>query len=441
MTTTAPSPLGLPRVLDGGLILRQATEHDIERLGAFNATIHKDARMAATVHDLMSGHHPVVRASDFLLVEDPARDHAIASSVCLIGQLWRYDGITIAVGQPELVGTNPDYRRRGLVREQFAAIHALSAAHGDQVQAITGIPWFYRQFGYEYALDLGGSRRLPLASVPALADGEVEAYHVRPATPEDLPALMAIHAGGAAGYRVGNMLRPDDWMYDLQGRNPGAIFAMRLLRIEESGGQIAGYCRTLTQPEDYALTVLEVWTGSGTPLTAPLPALLRALQRQAVAADPQAQHLAFGLGGAHPLYHALDRQLLPLRPPYAFYLRVPDLPAFVAQIGPALQRRLDHTALSGHTGTLRLGFYQDGLRLDFQAGRLMAVTGLDAAAVADEDEIDMAFPPGVFLKLLFGYRSLAEIQRAYPDAWGKDEAIQLLDALFPPAPSRILPRM
>ena len=130
--------------------------------------------------------------------------------------------------------------------------------------------------------------------------------------------------------------------------------------------------------------MLEVWTASGTPLAGPLPALLRALQREAAAAGPEVRTLAFELGGDHPLYRALDGQLLPLRPPYAFYLRVADLPALVAQLGPALQRRLDHTPLSGYTGALRLDFYQGGLRLDFQAGRLMAVTGLDAAAIAAE---------------------------------------------------------
>ena len=438
---TAPSPLRLPRVLDGGLILRQATEHDAERLAAFNAAIHGEPRMVPTVRDLMNGRHPIVRAADFLLVEDPTRKHAIVSSLCLIGQLWRYDGITLAVGQPELVGTDPAYRRRGLVRALFEAIHALSAAHGDAVQAITGIPWFYRQFGYEYALDLGGSRRLPLASVPALAAGETEAYHIRPATADDLPALMAIYAGGAASYRTSNVLGPDDWDYDLAGRSPDAYFAMRLLTIEDAAGQIAGYCRTRTGAEGDSLIVLEVWTASGTPLAAPLPALLRALQRMAAEAGPDVRTLAFGLGGEHPLYHALDSQLLPLRPPYAFYLRVADLPALVAQLGPALQRRLDHTPLSGYSGALRLGFYQYGLRLDFQAGRLMAVTGLDAAAVADEDWVDAAFPPGVFLKLLFGYRSLDELRRAYPDVRGKEEAFLLLEMLFPPAPSRILPRL
>jgi predicted acetyltransferase len=78
--------------------------------------------------------------------------------MCLIPQTWTYAGVPFGVGRPEAVGTDPDYRRRGLIRMQFEVLHGKSAAMGHLVQGITGIPWYYRQFGYEYALDLDGGR-------------------------------------------------------------------------------------------------------------------------------------------------------------------------------------------------------------------------------------------------------------------------------------------
>ena len=41
-----------------------------------------------------------------------------------------------------------------LSRIQFEEVHKWSAERGETVQAITGIPFYYRQFGYEMALDL-----------------------------------------------------------------------------------------------------------------------------------------------------------------------------------------------------------------------------------------------------------------------------------------------
>ena len=100
----------------------------------------------------------------------------------LIPQTWTYEGIEFGVGRPELVGTLPEFRNRGLVRTQFEEIHKWSAERGDMVQGITGIPYYYRLFGYEMALDLAGRRFGYEANVPKLKDGEEEPYRIRPAT-------------------------------------------------------------------------------------------------------------------------------------------------------------------------------------------------------------------------------------------------------------------
>src|SRR6266550_755436 len=118
------------RELGDGLVMRRATEADAERLGQFNADVLRgqDAPdpapwMDAWTRDLVGGRHPSFRA----------------------------DSALIAVGQPEIVGTRPELRGRGLVRAMFDVAHGWSAERGDQVLAINGIPWFYRQFGYEMA--------------------------------------------------------------------------------------------------------------------------------------------------------------------------------------------------------------------------------------------------------------------------------------------------
>jgi GNAT superfamily N-acetyltransferase len=145
--------LNLPQSLGNGLVLRLATPDDTEALAEFNTLIHLEEDeprdfLRIWTRVLMSGDHPTTSAADFVVVEN-TEEHKIVSTTCLIPQVWTYDGINFQVGRPELVGTDPAYRRQGLTRKIFDAIHALSAAYGHQVQVITGIPWFYRQFGYE----------------------------------------------------------------------------------------------------------------------------------------------------------------------------------------------------------------------------------------------------------------------------------------------------
>lgn len=125
------------------------------------------------------------------------------------------------------------------------------------------------------------------------------------------------------------------------------------------------------------------------------------------------------------------------RPPYAWYVRVPDLPGFIRHVAPVLEQRLGDSPLVGHTGSIRISFYRDGLLLDFQEGRLKTVEPWQPTA---EEGGDAAFPELTFLQLLFGYRSFEELRYAFADCWpANDRARVLLEVLFPRRPSDVWP--
>ena len=101
-----------------------------------------------------------------------------------------------------MVGTDPTYRNRGLVRYQFDVIHEWSRQRGHLMQAITGIPYYYRQFGYAMALNLGGGKQGYPNNLPKLAEGASEPFLIRPATEEDLPFMAAIYEAGMKRYPI-----------------------------------------------------------------------------------------------------------------------------------------------------------------------------------------------------------------------------------------------
>ena len=59
--------------------------------------------------------------------------------------------------------------------------------------------------------------------------------------------------------------------------------------------------------------------------------------------------------------------------PYAWYMRVPDLPGFLRHIAPALEKRLANSVMAGHSGDLRLNFYHSQLRLTWTQGKLQEI--------------------------------------------------------------------
>ncbi|HEY8292089.1 MAG TPA: GNAT family N-acetyltransferase, partial [Thermomicrobiales bacterium] len=236
----------LPRDLGDGLMLRRATVGDTDRLAAFNAAIHgtdngePDEWVGVWTRDMMRGDHPTTGAGDFLIVED-TRSGAIASSLCLISQRWSYSGIPFGVGRPEMVGTHPDYRRRGLVRAQFAVIHAWSVERGEAVQVIGGIPWYYRQFGYEMALELDSGRFGYPADVLVLEGGATEPYRIRPATEADIPFLARAYDFGMHRSRVACLRDAAQWRYDLVGHSPTSDMRLDVRVIETGEGTPVGF--------------------------------------------------------------------------------------------------------------------------------------------------------------------------------------------------------
>ena len=175
----ADRPVAVERVLPGGLVLRPCRPADLAQVG-----------------DLLATRGDPTDAEDHrLVVEDPdtgwgscavvVDDERVVSTATLLPESVRVSGVVLPAGQVELVATDPGYEGRGLVRALMGWAHQRSAARGDLLQVMIGIPYFYRLFGYEYAVDIPPAR--PLRTLPEPAPGLL-----RPARPADVPALAAL---------------------------------------------------------------------------------------------------------------------------------------------------------------------------------------------------------------------------------------------------------
>ena len=210
----------LPRELGDGLVLRAARLDDGAQLIDFNGAMHADEGLPASMleewtRDLFESPHPTFRPDrDVTVVEDTATGR-IVSALFLIPQVWSYAGVPVKVGQPELIATHPDYRRRGLVRAQFDVIHDWSKAAGQLWQFISGISWYYRQFGYSYALDLPPR---PVLWLGPKAPPPSPAFSVRPATTADIGILAAIEAEASSGTALGPFRGADGFAVELARR-------------------------------------------------------------------------------------------------------------------------------------------------------------------------------------------------------------------------------
>ncbi len=446
----------LPRDLGDGLVLRWSTAADQERVVDLFAHVFRRAAdeapnqmIGAYIRQQMRGAHPLLGPNDIALVEDTRHGIVVAAS-SVMRQRWEYAGIPFTLSRAEPVATHEDYRNRGLVRATFDLMHTRSAARGELAQCVTGIEYFYRQFGYEYALDLGGYRAVMLNMIPEAKEGEPEPFVLRDATLDDLPQIRMLyerersrpHAG--LPVLVSAPFDADHWRWTITGQTVEAGEGWNTRMIDRADGQTVGYvltARVRWQAEHVRIVGLMV--EPGVPLPAVLPPVLRALRVVAPSVPlgrskpGELRRLVFGLGASHPVYDALGRTLTARSEmPYGWYVRVPDVPAFIRHIRPVLERRLAGSFVAGYTGELKLDFYRSGMRMVFEQGRITAVEPWRPPLYSDETSAGC--PPLVFLQLLFGRRSLDELRAWHDDVWAEDEPAMLLNTLFPKQLSWVL---
>ncbi|MFN2250283.1 MAG: GNAT family N-acetyltransferase [Anaerolineae bacterium] len=476
------------RRIDDDLKLRRATPTDTNALAEFHARLHSlpdgspDPGIDEWVRCLMTGSHPTFEPEDFLIVEhEPTR--SIASSLCLIDQPWSYDGVPLPAGRPELVATAPEFRRRGLVREQMEVVHEWSRDRGQLMQVIIGIPWFYRQFGYEMALDYYGGRSGCAPLAPLLGAHESEAFHFRPATADDIPLLKELAAKGAARYLLTCTRDDATWRYELETARGVNQRAVRIIeRIDGYGGDDGdggsggrggnsgnggdrglsdeggnggagvhdGVTETDARPVGILAHPMRLHGGALAVTLAELsvnhtwhevgPSMLRYVASLgAEIAEGEGVELAaysLALGSEHPAYHALGSLLPRELKPYAWYVRVPDVPRLLMAVSPALDRRLAASHLRGLSGELHLSFYTSGVRIELRGGRVREVAAWEPSSEAPPHTA--AFPELSFLQLLMGRRAFDDLSDMLPDCSASSSlARDLVSTLFPRQPSAV----
>lgn len=448
------------RDLGNGLVLRRGHARDADKLVEFLVGVfgnpdtgEPDRYLGGWVRDLVSPQagrvvrHPTFRPNDFLIVQD-LNSQAIVSCSCLISQTWTYDGISFGVGRIEVVATAPEYRRRGLIREQFRVLHEWSAERGELAQAITGIPYYYRQFGYEYAIELAAARKTFVPQqVPEIEKGKREAYRLRRATRKDLAFLVnmnrqaaerslvacarneAILAREQFGENDAHNGAAGEWdVIETREREPiGAVMHLRFL----FHGRLTVYV--------YELLPNFSWTDV-------TPGVMRALvQKGTGMKSADGTHfgaLGWSLVETHPYLRGFPSQLSPISSSYAWLIRVSDLVAFLKRIAPVLEKRVAASPFGGHTGALKLNMFKSGVELILEQGKLAEVRNWNATAMdyGQSGFGNATFPDQTFLKMLFGYRSRAELHDMFPDCLvDHDTTGALFDVLFPKYPSHVLP--
>lgn len=113
-------------------------------------------------------HHPDMNREHFFMVKHGEK--AVAG-LLLIPQVWKIGGVEMKVAEMGCVGTDPLHRRKGvqwILNDEFDK-YAIEQSY--DLCVLAWIPYFYRQLGYQYAVELDYSTEIELAKIPEKESG------------------------------------------------------------------------------------------------------------------------------------------------------------------------------------------------------------------------------------------------------------------------------
>ncbi len=400
---------------DGLALRRVAHAQDIARVAAFDAAIH-GAESESTWRTWMQ-EHPFAHAAHWLFIEEVVTSRVVAS-LCLLPWQLRFAGISLPSAEMGVVGTLEQYRGRGLQRVLGAAFDELLRAEGYLLSHIQGIPYFYRQFGYEYAVPLEAWWRLELhmlATAPPVAG-----LHCRPATLQDLPLLIAFYDEAAQAFDVAALRDAPTWAY-LLGPALATETAAATWMVIDHTGTPTGYFRVAQQGFGEGLIVAETSELSADAALVALVAIAdlarergKPFVRLNLPTRTTLVRIARGLG-------AYDGNA------YGWQVRLPDPAALFRALAPVFTQRVAASPYAGLSQVVVIDLYRQAFGLHFRDGHLAMVEKRLPGAPSD-----LALPPPLLAPLLLGYRSLAAMAPMYPDVLAAGLTRPLLDVLFPP---------
>jgi GNAT superfamily N-acetyltransferase len=410
-----------PIPIQGGLELRAVqTDEEAEKVAVLNGQMHGLEEENIVRHWLFHG-HPTMKRDDWLFVVDVTTG-GVAATLCLMDTTWVYGGTSLAVAELGFVGTHPDYRRRGLQIILSDAFDKLALSRGYTLAAIEGIPGFYGQFGYEYAVPLLGGATLDYEQVPEMDQAE-QGLLTRSATLQDAPGLAMLYDASIGGLDLAALRSIDLWRYQLAASKRFSFYPP--VEVMEHDGQAVGYFRWTDDDWTDRLRIVELAVRGGQTARACILGALRFAREKGELAGKRcialqlpenhpAVEYARYLGGADTGY-------------YGWQMKVLDPVCFLRAIGPALEERLEASLQTGYTGALRFLLYgqKDRLDLRFQDGRLVDVS------TTDGNEADARMTLKQATQLWLGWRGREALERWCPDFRTQESARQLIDVLFP----------
>lgn len=419
----------------------------------------------------------------------------VVSTLCRVPTNWTCSasGIEVTLPSAELgmVASAEDTRGLGLSSWLMKRFKQDSIRAGFILSTIQGIPYYYRRFGYEYAVPLlpkivlrPGQALASETPATTMPKERLSPEHglpgYRKATGVDIPQLASWYNEMSKGLGIRADRSLGHWEFLMGKAQSSFETAVDRYILLDAQGRPSGYLGF--QQDCFGPTLAIAEASIPGPQGGPSAQAMLALA-ESFRARAGLPHLTVLLPHSHPLVTAAIGLGGDLCREYAWQVSILDLPAFFDRLRPVLETRLALAGWGGQNRDLLLDLYGDCLYFNWGASGLEILlssrtdpsrredprqnqeasrtgrpqsgqprsrepgTPPESPERGGEGEIDTmpeievsSFPPELLGPLVLGYRSWQELGHCRRDVMIRPGDRAFMDVLFPSMDTFIYPQ-
>ena len=422
--------MDLPDGFEFGIV---QTDDEVEELLEFQSIVHSDDDSEELRRQIDS--IPGFGREMNYYIRDLDKNK-IVSALNSIPFIWHYEDIPLRNLELGWVGTLKEYRRRGLQRSLYSHFNKVLIEGNYDISSIQGIPFFYRQFGYDFVIPLDHTVWIRTTQISPVDDKNPPEYmklKIRKAEKKDLPSMIGLFDNLNDRLLVYASRSPKLWELQesvkKQYSNPFQSY------IVLDGSNIIGYFRVVlktekdNQPNRSAMTIIEsnILTYDG------VQRVIQFLYNEALQSDIPL------IGSQGPSFNPLSKVLETLggqgKDHWKYQIRIPNVTRFLQRITSVLERRLQGTMFEGLTRDVRMNTFQNCYSLKFVNGKIIEVTDLGPQEVRENQEFRA--PPNDLVRLILGAYSIEELEQNNIDFIVRGGVRLIAETLFPKKESSV----
>ena len=363
--------------------------------------------------------HPKMTLNDFYVIKEKGR---MVSTINLIPVTWSIGGIDLKVAEMGHVGTLPEYRSRGLIQKLVSQYHRDVQKQEYDIAVIEGIPYFYRQFGYEYAIPLLEETTIRIDQIPEFKTK----MRVRPFIEKDIPKAKELLDKSQTKYYVYSIRDGTVWKMQQKTGVASDPEPFQSYVVEEQT-EVVAYFRTREVKKEKQLLLTEIAEVDHLAAQAVLGFLKK------YGKEHNLENLSAKISYEEPFSHyMMSLGAVKNIPAYAWQIRITDYVKIFWKLKPLLEHRLADSMYSRLTETLNFNFRTFTIQVTTKDGKITSINKIDKSTWSP-----IGMNPLAFIQLMTGYKNRQQLEEGVPDVRIAPSHRHLIDILFPKMPSYI----